>query len=756
MTKPAANDPLWYKDAIIYQLHVKAFFDSNGDGFGDFAGVTSKFDYLQSLGVNTLWLLPFYPSPLRDDGYDIANYRDVNPNYGTLEDFRHFIDEAHRRGLRVITELVINHTSDQHPWFQRARHAPVGSPERDYYVWSDDDQKYAGTPIIFTDTETSNWTWDPVAKQYYWHRFFSHQPDLNFDNPAVLKEVIDIMYFWLDLGVDGMRLDAVPYLVEREGTTNDGLPETHGILKQIRAAMDARYSDRLLLAEANQWPEDVRPYFGDGDECHMAFHFPLMPRLYMALAQEDRHPITDILYQTPAIPENCQWAMFLRNHDELTLEMVTDRERDYLWGHYAADARARVNVGIRRRLTSLMEGDRRKVELLNGILMSMPGTPIVYYGDEIGMGDNIYLGDRDAVRTPMQWSPDRNGGFSMADPARLYLPAIMDPVYGFQSVNVESQQRVKSSLYHWMRQLMAARPAQVFGRGRMRFLRSRNRQVLTYLREFEGEAILCVANLSRRAQSVEVELSDYAGHTPQELLAGSHFPTIGEGLYPVTLAPYGFFWFRLCPEPRVEPGHERPELQTLVLHHGWQDLLDGPMTQPLMQEILPAYLRSRHGAVLGKNEKLRVVAIEPLGPCQLVVLEAAREGEAPHYFVLPVGLAWETRDEIEPIERWGKDSICRVRQRKRVGILYDGFAHPDFLAALRHALETEAGRTFHGALEAPPAGEGASIAALGEGHRLRLIRQPELGAKPAAKAQFAIRFNGAAPMIVAVIEQTNQ
>ncbi|WP_343583350.1 maltose alpha-D-glucosyltransferase, partial [Pseudomonas sp.] len=431
-SRPAAfiDDPLWYKDAVIYQLHIKSFFDSNNDGIGDFAGLISKLDYIAELGVNTLWLLPFYPSPRRDDGYDIAEYKAVHPDYGNLADARRFIAEAHKRGLRVITELVINHTSDQHPWFQRARHAKRGSKARDFYVWSDDDQKYDGTRIIFLDTEKSNWTWDPVAGQYFWHRFYSHQPDLNFDNPQVLKAVIGVMRFWLDLGVDGLRLDAIPYLIERDGTNNENLAETHDVLKAIRAEIDANYPDRMLLAEANQWPEDTRPYFGEGegDECHMAFHFPLMPRMYMALAMEDRFPITDILRQTPEIPANCQWAIFLRNHDELTLEMVTDRERDYLWNYYAEDRRARINLGIRRRLAPLLQRDRRRIELLTSLLLSMPGTPTLYYGDELGMGDNIYLGDRDGVRTPMQWSPDRNGGFSRADPQRLVLPPIMHPL----------------------------------------------------------------------------------------------------------------------------------------------------------------------------------------------------------------------------------------------------------------------------------------------------------------------------------------
>ena len=506
------NDPLWYKDAIIYQMHVKAFFDADDDGAGDFVGLTQKLDYIHELGVNTIWLLPFYPSPQRDDGYDIADYLDVNHDYGKLEDFRRFVEEAHRRGLRVITELVINHTSDQHPWFQAARAAPPGSPEREFYVWSDTDQKFAGTRIIFTDTETSNWAWDREAKQYYWHRFFSHQPDLNHNNPAVVAAVIDVMRFWLDMGVDGMRLDAIPYLCVREGTSNENLPETHAVLRQMRAVVDRHYENRMFLAEANQWPEDVREYFGDGDECHVAYHFPLMPRIFMALALEDRYPISEILRQTPDIPENCQWAIFLRNHDELTLEMVTDRERDYMYRMYAQEPRMRVNAGIRRRLATLLGNDVARIKLMNSLLMSMPGSPIIYYGDEIGMGDNIYIGDRNGVRTPMQWSIDRNAGFSRADPQRLYLPLIMDPIYGYQAVNVEAQVRDPSSLLNWTRQLLAVRRQhKCFGRGTLEFVRPRNRKIFAYLRSYEAQTVLCVANLAQTAQAAELDLSAFVG-----------------------------------------------------------------------------------------------------------------------------------------------------------------------------------------------------------------------------------------------------
>ena len=534
---PAAAPADWYKDAVIYQLHVKAFFDSNDDGMGDFRGLSEKLDYIKDLGVNTIWLLPFYPSPLRDDGYDVADYSNVHPTYGTRADFHQFVREAHRRELRVITELIVNHTSDQHPWFQAARRAPKGSSKRNWYVWSDDPKKYAGTRIIFTDTEKSNWAWDDLAKAFYWHRFFSHQPDLNFDNPQVRKAIFRVMRFWLDLGVDGFRLDAIPYLCEREGTNNENLPETHAVLKELRATLDAHYPGKLLLAEANQWPEDVREYFGDGDECHMAFHFPLMPRMYMAIAQEERHPITEIMGQTPDIPEPCQWAIFLRNHDELTLEMVTSKERDYMYQMYATDPRARVNVGIRRRLAPLLENDTGKIKLMTSLLLSMPGSPILYYGDEIGMGDNIYLGDRDGVRTPMQWRPERNAGFSRADPQRVYLQPIMDPIYGYEAVNVEAQLREPASLLNWNRRMLAVRNGfRAFGRGRLTFLRPGNRKILAYLREYGDEIILCVANLARSAQPVELDLARYKGRVPVELMGRTPFPPIGDLPYLLTLA----------------------------------------------------------------------------------------------------------------------------------------------------------------------------------------------------------------------------
>jgi maltose alpha-D-glucosyltransferase / alpha-amylase len=539
------EDNLWYKDAVIYQLHVRTFCDSNGDGIGDFVGLTQRLDYLQELGTNTIWLLPFYPSPLRDDGYDIADYTTVHPSYGTLDDFKVFLTAAHNRGLRVIIEMVMNHTSDQHPWFQEAR-SSQDNPKRDWYVWSDTDAKYKGVRIIFIDTELSNWTWDPVSKSYYWHRFFSHQPDLNFDNPVVFEAMWEIMRFWLDMGVDGFRLDAVPYLVEREGTSCENLPETHAIIKEVRKRLDQFYPGKMLLAEANQWPADVRAYFGDGDEFHTAFHFPLMPRMFMAVKLEDRKPIIEILDQTPPIPENCQWCIFLRNHDELTLEMVTDVERDYMYDEYATDKTMRINLGIRRRLAPMMENDRRRIELLNGLLMSMPGTPIVYYGDEIGMGDNIYLGDRNGVRTPMQWNGGTNAGFSFADPERLYSPLISNSVYGYQVVNVDSQRRFSHSLLSWMKALIKTRNSyRVFSRGTMEFLRPSNHRVLAYIRELGNERILVVNNLSSSAQAVELDVQRYKGYIPIEMFGRNLFPRFGDLPYLLTLGPYQFYWFRL-------------------------------------------------------------------------------------------------------------------------------------------------------------------------------------------------------------------
>jgi maltose alpha-D-glucosyltransferase/alpha-amylase len=539
------DESLWYKDAVIYQLHVRTFCDSNADGIGDFRGLTSKLDYLQELGINAIWLLPFYPSPLRDDGYDIADYTSVHPAYGTLQDFKEFLQAAHNRRIRVITEMVVNHTSDQHPWFQESRSSRENQ-KRDWYVWSDTDNRYQGVRIIFVDTEMSNWAWDPISKSYYWHRFFNHQPDLNYDNPAVREAMWEVMKFWLDIGVDGFRLDAVPYLIERDGTSCENLPETHEIVRDFRKRIDLAYPGKMLLAEANQWPADVRSYFGNGDEFHMAFHFPLMPRMFMAVKLEDRKPIIEILEQTPQIPENCQWCIFLRNHDELTLEMVTDIERDYMYDEYAVDKAMRINLGIRRRLAPMMENDRRRVELLTGMLLSMPGTPIIYYGDEIGMGDNIYLGDRNGVRTPMQWNGGWNAGFSAADPERLYSPLISNPVYGYQSINVDSQRRSAHSLLSWTKSVIQTRNAfRVFSRGSIEFLNPSNHRVLAYVRRLGQEKVLVVNNLSSSAQAVELDLHMYKRHIPIEMFGRNLFPRIGDLPYLLTLGPYQFYWFRL-------------------------------------------------------------------------------------------------------------------------------------------------------------------------------------------------------------------
>jgi maltose alpha-D-glucosyltransferase/alpha-amylase len=696
------SDPLWYKDAVIYQLHIKAFFDANNDGVGDFGGLMQRLDYVQELGVDTIWVLPFYPSPLRDDGYDIADYRTVNPTYGTLREFKRFVKAAHERGLRLITELVINHTSDQHPWFQRARQAKRGSVHRNYYVWNDTDQRYPETRIIFIDTEPSNWTWDPVAQQYFWHRFYHHQPDLNYDNPHVMREIIRILHYWLEMGIDGLRLDAIPYLVERDGTINENLPETHAVLKRIRAEMDQHFPGRMLLAEANQWPEDVLPYFGDGDECHMSFHFPVMPRMYMAIAQEDRHPIADILRQTPDIPATCQWGIFLRNHDELTLEMVTDKERDYLWNFYAADKRARLNLGIRRRLAPLLENDPRKIQLMNSLLLSMPGTPIIYYGDEIGMGDNIFLGDRDGVRTPMQWSPDRNGGFSRADPARLYLPPIMDAIYGYEAVNVEAQQRDPSSLLNWTKRMIGVRQAhQAFGRGTLRLLYPRNRKVLAYLREHEKDRILCVANLARSAQAVELDLSEFRSCVPVELLGRSPFPPIGDLPYLLTLPGHGFYWFVLAEAAELPRWHEPmpeplPDFVTLVIRDGLQTMFEGQSGREFTREVLPAFLANQRwfGAKDLKITGARVVASAELAHGRdrylLAEIEVELEGAAAsqRYF-LPLAVTFEDQALSHgwPLLSF---ALAQVRRGAKVGALYDAIAGPNFPLAALEAIRSGA------------------------------------------------------------------
>ncbi|HSB15793.1 MAG TPA: maltose alpha-D-glucosyltransferase, partial [Bryobacteraceae bacterium] len=693
----SAQDPLWYKDAIVYEAHVKAFFDADNDGIGDFSGLLHKLDYLQNLGVTCLWLLPFFPSPLRDDGYDIADYSNVHPSYGTLDDFKIFIAEAHQRGLQVIIELVVNHTSDQHPWFQAARKAPPGSPERDFYVWSDTDQKYHDARIIFLDTEKSNWTWDTEANAYYWHRFFSHQPDLNFDNPLVVQEIVKVMEFWLDMGVDGLRLDAIPYLVERDGTNCENLAETHAVIKRFRKEMDSRYADRMFLAEANQWPTDVRPYFGDGDECHMAFHFPLMPRIFMALRLEDRHPITDIMAQTPEIPGNCQWGLFLRNHDELTLEMVADDERDYMYFAYSADPRMRLNLGIRRRLAPLMDNNRRRVELLNGLLFSFPGTPIIYYGDEIGMGDNIYLGDRNGVRTPMQWSADRNAGFSRCFPARLYSPVIMDPVYGYEAVNVEAQQSDPSSLLNWMRNMIALRKLfKVFGRGTVEFLHPANRKVLAYLRRHEHDRILCVANLSRFAQAVTLDLSSLAGMTPVEMLGYSEFPAIGVEPYPLTLGPYGFYWFELQGAPTPADVTTKATLEEhapLVLEGTWEDLLEGHATQSLTTRVLPRFLPGQRWFA-GKARTITATRVRdwarivegPSCPSVLALIDVDFADGGTDSYLLPLFLVMG-REAEQLLDCQPGAVLCRIADSGKTGLLCDATADDTTCQGLLTAIE---------------------------------------------------------------------
>jgi len=695
------DDPLWFKDAIIYELHVKTFHDGNGDGVGDFAGLIEKLDYLQDLGVTAIWILPFYPSPLRDDGYDIAEYLSVNPTYGTLPDFKRFLKEAHARGLRVITELVINHTSIEHAWFQRARRAPKGSKYRDWYVWSDDPDKYEGTRIIFQDFESSNWTWDPVAEQYYWHRFYAHQPDLNFDNLDVQKAVFKAFDFWMDLGVDGMRLDAVPYLYEREGTNCENLAETHGFLKKLRTHIDRKYKNRMLLAEANQWPEDAAAYFGAGDECHMNFHFPLMPRMFMALQLENNFPILDILAQTPTIADNCQWAVFLRNHDELTLEMVTDEDRDYMYRVYATDPQARINLGIRRRLAPLMK-ERRKVELLNGLLLSMPGTPVVYYGDEIGMGDNIYLGDRDGVRTPMQWSSDRNAGFSRANPQKLYLPVIIDPEYHYESVNVEAQQHNAGSLLWWMKRIIALRNQyQVFGRGDFQFLDPENSKVLAFTRSHGNRTVLVVANLSRFAQFTELDLSRYQGMIPMELFGQTEFPAIGDLPYLLSLGPHAFYWFELCP-PDVQP--EGAGIPVLDASGSWATLLTG-RTRRGLERALPRRMVERRW-FRGKAQKIKgasIVDAIPLeteeGRAYLVMVEIDYVQAAPETYVLPMAFATGERAK-NLLEEWKHTVVARVRVKSRSepdeGVIFDPLGTPAFSNALLDLLVRRRSISGHG------------------------------------------------------------
>ena len=687
----SATDPLWYKDAVIYELHVRAFKDSNADGVGDFGGLLQKLDYLQDLGVTCLWLLPFFPSPLKDDGYDISDYMNIHPMYGTMEDFTACLAAAHDRGLQVMIELVINHTSDQHPWFQRARRAPPGSPERDYYVWSDTDKKFEDVRIIFSDTERSNWTWDPEAKAYYWHRFFSHQPDLNYDNPLVLEEIVKVTRFWLGLGVDALRVDAIPYLVEREGTSCENLPETHAIIKALRREVDTHYSNRLILAEANQWPSDVRPYFGDGDECHMAFHFPLMPRIYMSLRQEDRLPITDIISQTPPVPETCQWGLFLRNHDELTLEMVTNDERDYMYLAYSADPRMRLNLGIRRRLAPLVDHSRRRIELLNSLLFSFPGTPIIYYGDEIGMGDNIYLGDRNSVRTPMQWSGDRNAGFSSAPPSRLYSPVIMDPVWGYEATNVEAQQGDPSSLLNWMRNMIALRKLfRVFGRGTMEFLNPPNRKVLAYLRRYEDQTVLCVANLSRFTQPVDLELAKLAGMMPVEMLGYVQFPVIERQPYRLTLAPYGLLWLELHgPKEAADVG--AVEEPPLIAFAGWESLFDLE-SERWENRLFPEYVAKQRWFG-GKSRHIRSASIADWAVLQasdsaLTLLDVQYDRDDPERCVALLGMTYG--DHVEELRQSApKAMIAGLISDDSNGILHDALLNDSACEELLALIENQ-------------------------------------------------------------------
>jgi len=691
------DDPLWYKDALIYELHVRAFQDSDGDGSGDFRGLLEKLPYLQDLGVNAIWLLPFYPSPGRDDGYDIADYTDVNPQFGTLADAHAFVREAHDRGMRVINELVCNHTSDQHPWFQRARRARPGSAARDFYVWSETNQKYQDARIIFKDSETSNWTWDHVAGAYYWHRFFSHQPDLNFDNPKVKEAVLKALDFWLDLGIGGVRLDAIPYLYERDGTNGENLPETHQFLKEMRRHVDANYRSRMLLAEANQWPEDAVKYFGEGDECNMSFHFPLMPRLFMSIRMEDRFPIIDILAQTPPIPDSAQWALFLRNHDELTLEMVTDEERDYMYRAYTQDRLARINLGIRRRLAPLLGNDRKRIELMNGLLFSLPGTPVLYYGDEIGMGDNIFLGDRNGVRTPMQWSADRNAGFSRANRQRLYLPVITDPEYHYETVNVEAQGQNPHSLLSWMKRLIALRKRhRAFGRGTLELLRPENRKVLAYVRRYESEQILCVANLSRFLQAVELDLSTWKGLVPVELFSGNEMPVVGDAPYFLTLGPHAFYWFSL--QPRATPmvssdgAQATASIPEIRVAGSWESALTGASKERL-ESVLLGYVRNRRWFA-GKARRLKSAFISDViavpgavgGAYLTAVVISYAEGD-PDTYQLP--LAYANQAEAPHIlERWPHSAIAwiRVQGEEGRGLLYDALGPPALAEAVLGAI----------------------------------------------------------------------
>jgi len=759
------DDPVWYRDAIIYELHVKSFYDGEGNGVGNFIGLIDKLDYLEDLGVTALWLLPFYPSPLKDDGYDISDYIGIQPTYGDMQDFKTFVDEAHRRGLRVVTELVVNHTSDQHPWFQRARRSPRGSRWRDFYVWSDTPDKYREARIIFKDYESSNWTWDHVANSYYWHRFYAHQPDLNYDNPSVRRAIFKVMDHWLNLGVDGLRADAVPYLCEKEGTNCENLPETHAFLSELRQHIDKKYKNRMLLAEANQWPEDAVAYFGEGDEFHMAFHFPLMPRLFMAIRMEDRFPIIDILEQTPAIPDTCQWALFLRNHDELTLEMVTDEERDYMYRVYAQDPAARLNLGIRRRLAPLLNNDRKKIELMDALLFSMPGTPVIYYGDEIGMGDNFYLGDRNGVRTPMQWSPERNAGFSRANPQKLFLPPIIDPEYHFEAVNVENQQNNPDSLLWWMKRTIALRKRfKAFGRGSLEFLQPDNRKVLAFLRRYENETILIIANLSHLVQQVHLNLSQFAGWRPIELFGRVEFAPITESVYPFTLGPYGFYWFSLEAEPgevlriRALPTDELgavPDLAKSV-----EELFDKDGWSAL--ETLLADYASNRRWFRSKGRILRGSAIRDVVPMRFgdslayfVLLDVEYTEGEPETYALPLSTVSGERAEIVASEK-PQALVARLRRKGRSAaeqlVLCDAMEDTAFCQSLLDMMErtrrfkgrvgemtampTKAFKKARGpkgvALEASPikAEQSNSSVVFGDRLILKLFRKLEEGTNP--------------------------
>ncbi|MGC1481141.1 MAG: maltose alpha-D-glucosyltransferase [Chthoniobacterales bacterium] len=684
----ALSNPLWFKDAVIYETHIKAFFDSDGDGIGDFRGLMQKLDYLQNLGVTAIWVLPFYPSPLKDDGYDIADYFNVNPSYGTLKDFKDLLKEAKRRGIRVITELVLNHTSDQNAWFQESRRAPKGSAAREWYVWSDTPEKYQDARIIFKDFETSNWSWDPVAKAYYWHRFYSHQPDLNFENPKVHGMLLKVIDFWLAMGVDGLRLDAVPYLYEEEGTNCENLPKTHAFLKKLRAHIDSKFEDKMLLAEANQWPEDAAEYFGDGDSCHMNFHFPLMPRMFMGLQMEDRFPIMDILDQTPEIPEGCQWAIFLRNHDELTLEMVTDEERDYMYRVYAQDPRARINLGIRRRLAPLLLNNRRKIELINVLLFSLPGTPIIYYGDEIGMGDNIFLGDRNGVRTPMQWSPDRNAGFSHTNPQQLFLPITIDPEYHYESVNVENQERNVSSLLWWMRRVIAMRKKyKAFGRGTIEFLYPDNAKVLVFLREYEEQTILVVVNLSRFSQVVDVDLAKYAGRTPKEVFSQNKFPIVKDSPYLFTMGPHDTYWLLLEQEVAAVNVAEEGSGKEFAGRLTWKTMFSDARREALERDLLPTYL-GKCRWFGGKGRPLRSMKISDTVPVEdgsysarLLLIEVNYvEGNSETY-VLPFQYA--TADQAHALrQEFPQAVIAQFGEGADETILFDAIFEPQFRATL--------------------------------------------------------------------------